>query len=59
MRGGNSVKKIDLGVLSGDILVFGGVYSNLHALDALISHAVDMGIAIWGVLLYLEIANNN
>jgi predicted phosphodiesterase len=45
MRGGNSVKKIDLGVLSGDILVFGGVYSNLHALEALIARAVDMGIA--------------
>jgi predicted phosphodiesterase len=38
------VKKIDLGVLSGDILVFGGVYSNLHALDALIDYAQNMGI---------------
>ncbi len=37
--------KIDLGVLSGDILVFGGVYSNLHALEALIDRAADMGIA--------------
>jgi predicted phosphodiesterase len=39
------VNKIDLGVLSGDILVFGGVYSNLHALDALIDVAQDRGIA--------------
>jgi len=39
------VKKIDLGVLSGDILVFGGVYSNLHALEALIDRAQQLGIA--------------
>lgn len=39
------MKKIDLGVLSGDILVFGGVYSNLHALDALIAQTEAMGIA--------------
>jgi len=38
------VKTIDLGVLSGELLVFGGVYSNLHALDALIDRANDMGI---------------
>ena len=38
------MQKIDLGVLSGDILVFGGVYSNLHALDALIARADEMGI---------------
>lgn len=44
VRWGNSVKKIDLGVLSGDILVFGGVYSNLHALEALIEQAGRLGI---------------
>jgi len=38
------VKTIDLGVLSGDLLVFGGVYSNLHALEALIDRATDLGI---------------
>jgi predicted phosphodiesterase len=38
------VKKNDLGVLSGDILVFGGVYSNLHALEALIEVAQRLGI---------------
>jgi predicted phosphodiesterase len=38
------MKQIDLGVLSGDILVFGGVYSNLHALDALVDRADAMGI---------------
>ena len=41
---GNSMKKIDLGVLSGDVLVFGGVYSNLHALDALIDKANSLKI---------------
>ena len=29
------MKKIDLGELRGDIVIFGGVYSNLHALEAL------------------------
>lgn len=35
---------IDLGELSGDLLLFGGVYSNLHALDALIECAEQAGI---------------
>ena len=34
----------DLGQLSGEILVFGGVYSNLAALEALIEVAVQRGI---------------
>lgn len=35
----------DLGVVSGPILVFGGVYSNLHALEALIRAADGLDIA--------------
>jgi hypothetical protein len=34
----------DLGELTGDLLLFGGVYSNLHALEALISVAKASGI---------------
>lgn len=34
----------DLGELTGNLLLFGGVYSNLHALDALIAHAEEAGI---------------
>lgn len=34
----------DLGELSGDLLLFGGVYSNLHALEALIERAGQAGI---------------
>lgn len=34
----------DLGTLSGDLLLFGGVYSNLQALDALIERARNGGI---------------
>lgn len=34
----------DLGELSGDLLLFGGVYSNLHALDAVIERAGEAGI---------------
>jgi predicted phosphodiesterase len=34
----------DLGILSGKILVFGGVYSNLQALEKLISIAQEQGI---------------
>jgi predicted phosphodiesterase len=34
----------DLGELTGDLLLFGGVYSNLHALDALIERAGEAGI---------------
>lgn len=34
----------DLGELSGDLLLFGGVYSNLHSLDALIEYAGQAGI---------------
>lgn len=34
----------DLGELTGDLLLFGGVYSNLHALDALITRAQEAGI---------------
>lgn len=38
------MKILDLGVLTGDILLFGGVYSNLHALEALIEQAKQAGI---------------
>jgi predicted phosphodiesterase len=38
------VRIIDLGELSGDLLLFGGVYSNLHALEALIACAGQQGI---------------
>ncbi|WGI20313.1 metallophosphoesterase family protein [Amylibacter sp. IMCC11727] len=34
----------DLGVMTGEILLFGGIYSNLPALDALLSIAMDRGI---------------
>ena len=34
----------DLGVISGEILLFGGVYSNLAALDALIAESRQRGI---------------
>ena len=34
----------DLGELSGDVLLFGGVYSNADALEALIKVAQDAGI---------------
>ena len=34
----------DLGELTGDLLLFGGVYSNRHALDALIERAGEAGI---------------
>lgn len=39
------MKIIDLGELRDDILIFGGVYSNLHALDALINHTINCGIS--------------
>lgn len=35
---------IDLGELTGNLLLFGGVYSNLNALDALINRAEEAGI---------------
>ena len=35
----------DLGVLTGEILLFGGIYSNLPALDALLSIVQGRGIA--------------
>lgn len=35
---------IDLGVLSGDLLVFGGVYSNLQALEKMMEIAKERGI---------------
>lgn len=35
----------DLGVMTGEILLFGGIYSNLPALDALLSIAQGCGIA--------------
>lgn len=35
----------DLGTLHGDVLLFGGAYSNAQALDALIAAAGDHGIA--------------
>jgi len=38
------MKKIDLGELRGDIVIFGGVYSNLHALEALINYTTNCGI---------------
>ena len=38
------MKKVDLGDLRGDIVIFGGVYSNLHALEALINHTINCGI---------------
>ncbi|MBL4807242.1 MAG: metallophosphoesterase family protein [Rhodobacteraceae bacterium] len=39
------MKTTDLGDLSGPLLVFGGVYSNLQALQALIAEAKGRGIA--------------
>ena len=38
-------KTRDLGALNGDLLLFGGVYSNAQALDALIAAAASHGIA--------------
>ena len=40
------MKKIDLGELRGDIVIFGGVYSNLHALEALINYTTNCGMKI-------------
>ncbi len=34
----------DLGEIRGDMLLFGGVYSNLHALEAFLSVASDMNV---------------
>jgi predicted phosphodiesterase len=39
------MKHRDLGTLDGDVLLFGGVYSNLQALDALLAQANGRGIA--------------
>ncbi len=36
----------DLGVLNGDVLLFGGLYSNKHALDALQQEAERLGIEV-------------
>lgn len=36
---------LDLGLLSGPVLVFGGPYSNLSALRALVGRALELGIA--------------
>ena len=38
------MKHRDLGVLDGPVLLFGGPYSNLHALEALIAQASTRGI---------------
>lgn len=38
------MKKINLGTLKGPLLVFGGVYSNLQALEALQKQAQQLGI---------------
>lgn len=42
---GNSLKKIDLGHLNGDILIFDGLYSNLHAHEAFINYTINFGIS--------------
>lgn len=39
------MKKIDLGHLNGDILIFGGLYSNLHAHEAFINYTINFGIS--------------
>ncbi|MDC3303847.1 metallophosphatase family protein [Amylibacter sp.] len=44
------MKKIDLGHLNGDILIFGGVYSNLHALEAFINYTINLGISAKNVI---------
>lgn len=38
------MKHLDLGVLDGDLLLFGGSYSNRQALEALITRAREIGI---------------
>lgn len=38
------MRTIDLGILDGAVLLFGGVHSNLHALRALFQKANDLGI---------------
>ncbi|MFK5998527.1 MAG: metallophosphoesterase family protein [Rhodobacterales bacterium] len=45
IKGWNVMRVCDLGEISGDMLLFGGVYSNLAALNALIEVAKDNGIA--------------
>lgn len=45
IQGGAGVKHRDLGVLDGDLLLFGGVYSNLQALEAVMMQARARGIA--------------
>jgi predicted phosphodiesterase len=42
---GDSLRVQDLGILSGDILLFGGIYSNVAALQALEEQAALFGIA--------------
>ncbi|MEO0912289.1 MAG: metallophosphoesterase family protein [Pseudomonadota bacterium] len=38
------MKLLDLGTLDGPVLLFGGVYSNLQALEALLARAAEMGV---------------
>ncbi|WP_040280223.1 metallophosphoesterase family protein [Psychroserpens damuponensis] len=38
------IKALNLGSITGKVLLFGGVYSNLQALEALIAYAVKEGI---------------
>ena len=46
----NAPRHIDLGTLTGPVLVFGGVYSNLEALTALRTEAERRGIAPGNVI---------
>ena len=46
----NEIRVQDLGILRGKILVFGGVYSNLQALEKLISIALEQGIPTENIL---------
>lgn len=43
-------KEIDLGAMTGDLLLFGGVYSNLHALQELQKITKDRGIPSGNVI---------
>ena len=44
-RGEHGMKHLDLGELRGPLLIFGGIYSNIQALDALCALAKRQGIA--------------
>lgn len=45
IKGSSAVIVLDLGHLDGPVMLFGGPYSNLHATQALVARARDLGIS--------------